>query len=522
MVVYKASAEDQIYSSYDDLDIINDFVEMHNKDEKAFKKLQNEDAKYEGSTAEVSSKSHLTCIESDSTIYLNESNKLVCIENLENKESFTGLCIESNSTMHTIESESTIYSKNIEILNKISNGVTITANDLSALEELKEKTMIVQNPPQEIEIRLYNPEDEMQRPEEQSIDVLELSKNSKEVDASGGFLVIAEKPLENDMSEERVTKDTLQEKAVQCPRIQGLESKCIISHSDKIIPYDNRKTKKIKSKKQNVKRNVYEIGEVGLDTRFSITSQLKIQNRSNHKNEFEESNQPSAPDPVVDVLDVVRMQRSQQNNNWVSISNTFFVGKAQARLNITDVVTHADFIEREIYDKLEKRSRFGKMTENYVVLTEKTFSCYRSKKKKVRVPNEEKKGFPCFEDQWFYFPEKYCVDLKDIELFIITGSLSYKKSLLFCCSNSKLISSSLQNINAMEINSIQQTETGHSLFFQNESGSGYDIFEIGDLDFVLLSEGEYHWFRCQSSNTFSKWITAIQLRRRELLKSAFE
>lgn len=513
MVVSKSSGEEPACSSYDELDIINEFIEMHSKDEK--RRLNGEDAN-DISDRVASTTSLPSSIESDKTIYLNNSDMPL---SLGSPASSGVLYFDSNSEIHNVKAESSIYLKNVGILNKISNGAPITVEELSAMEEPREEKRLIHNPGQGVAIEVCTVEDKRLSNEEKSVVCLENSNDIREMEMNGGLLLITEKPVENGMKE-TPRNDFWQEKGFQKPRIQSLANKCIFSHSDKIIPYDSKKTKPIKSKKQNIKRNVYDLGKVEAGMQFSINGQLKPQSRINHKNVIEESNQPSTPDPVVDVLDVVRMQRSLQNNNWVSVSNTFFVGKAQAKLNITDVVTHADFIEREVYDKLEKRSRFGKMTENYVVLTENTFSCYRSKKKKIQVPEEDKEGFPCFDDQWFYFPEKYCLDLKNTELFIITGDLSYKRSLLCCCSNAKLISSSLQNINAMEINSIQQTEAGHSIFFQNENG--YDIFEIRDFDFVLHSEGEYHWFRCKNATTFSKWITAIQLRKREGLVSTFE
>lgn len=337
----------------------------------------------------------------------------------------------------------------------------------------------------------------------------------------------SEKSVNTDMIEERVfinvstsTLSSTDEKYVGdsisntiysnlTMRKNNKSSKFIITKAEKVIECDILKMNHKKSKRPNIKTTVYNIGKVSAESllrnskkttrdakdifgdRALICGDLKEYNPANR---------------ISDVLEVVKSDRSDEED----IQHRYFVGKVPSPIPILEAKEYAELKYREVYDLVQKKSKTGVMTTNYLKLIRNHMVCFRSKHVKY---NELRHGMLFFDDPYdtsYCYPEKYTVDLTDSKLYMVTGNRLSFFNIIHCC-NYRICRGDIYDVTDLEIQRIDTRNDKFMVHFNREGLS--ETIEIKNLDFIVFKDNEYYWFRCNSANTFIKWISCLQLRR---------
>lgn len=286
-------------------------------------------------------------------------------------------------------------------------------------------------------------------------------------------------------------------------------NKFIITRAEKVIECDVSRMNHRKSKKPAVKTTVYNIGRVSAE---SLSSSYR-KTTYDVKNVFgdrppicSDITQENPPSKIAEVLEVIKIDRSDEED----VQHRYFVGRTPTSVHILEAREYADLKYKDLYDAIQKKSKTGIMTNNYVKLIKNRLVCFKSKHIKY---NDLGSGLLYFDDPYnvsHCYPEKYAVDLRDSRLYVVTGNRFPLLKILFCCGQ-RIFRGDLYDITELEIQRIDTKNDKFAVTYTKGDLSG--SVDIKDLDFVIFKENEYYWFRCNSANSFMKWVTCIQIRR---------
>lgn len=301
-------------------------------------------------------------------------------------------------------------------------------------------------------------------------------------------------------------------------KVQQERNRYVISKFDKIVECDFNKARLKKLKKSINQANVYELGNV--ETRHLsniniLKSHARNKNNSQNRNHLpkeygnENIQEESPSNPLLNTLNIVKIQKVEEDEKKVDISNRYFLGEVPNAIPISEIAEYNDFIGRELYDKLQKKGTSGRITENYVKLLANEFICYRSKQIKRADANPEKSIFLVPYNQEYCYPEKYRVDLKDARLYLVTEKASYCMN-WFCCYKSSLNRGILYDITDMNVLAVAKFGREQVISFGHEDSC--DFITIYDFEFVIFKDDQYYQFKTTDKGKFMKWLTAIQLR----------
>lgn len=456
MVINRKTDNNSYTESYDDLDAINDFV------------LEYEKKNNIHSSPEEMSNQNNSKLSTNINMEVSESKGPYMRASTQNNEPINRN-IESDSSIITIkfeiDSESSNKLRNIELV-KERGPINITAST--------EKCCSLEN--------------------KSNLDVLSNSNKNNEEGVPENF----------DLN----TTDTKLACTNLIIRRNSTGSKFIITKADKVIECDISKMNHKKSKKPRTKTTVYNIGRVSTESllKNSMKTTYDVKNIFGDKTSIPMCSDLKQENPITEVLEVVKTERSDEDD----IQHRYFVGKIPSPIHISEAREYSDLKYKELYDSVQKRSKTGIMTTNYVKLIQNKLVCFRSKHIKH---NDLESGMLYFEDPYnvnFCYPEKYVVDLSDSRLYIVTGSKFSLLKIMFCCRH-KICRSDMHDITDLEIHQIDPKNDKFLVSFNREGLS--EFVEIKNLDFVIFKDNEYYWFRCNNTNTFMKWIACIQIRR---------
>lgn len=214
-----------------------------------------------------------------------------------------------------------------------------------------------------------------------------------------------------------------------------------------------------------------------------------------------------ATSPLTDALEMIREEQIKAKDSQAV--NRFFIGSVLSSLNINDTSEPSDYRSRNLYDMVEKKSSWGKMTSNYVKVVGSKFICYRSKSVTLTENALNNEYFHSPDDICAYYPEKYALDLKESQLYVVTGKSIY--TLNPCGNCYSVFSKNMEEISNVEVMRIAKENGAYNLCVGRDGQSRY--ISIPNLDFVIYSSGQYHWFRCGSAASLVKWLTVIQTRQ---------
>lgn len=214
-----------------------------------------------------------------------------------------------------------------------------------------------------------------------------------------------------------------------------------------------------------------------------------------------------AASPLTDALEMIRKEQVKAKDSQAV--NRFFIGPVLSSMSVNDTTELCDYRNRNLYDTVEKKSSWGKMTTNYVKVVGSKFICYRSKSVRLTSSTVSDEYFHSPDDIYSYYPEKYALDLKESQLYVITGKPIY--TLSPCRNCYSVFSKNIEEISNVEVLQITRENDAYSLCVGKDGESRY--ISIPNLDFVIYSSGQYHWFRCRSPSSLAKWLTIIQIRQ---------
>lgn len=214
-----------------------------------------------------------------------------------------------------------------------------------------------------------------------------------------------------------------------------------------------------------------------------------------------------ASSPLTDALEIIRKEQTRARDSQVV--NRFFIGPVLSSLDINDTAEFSDYRNRNLYDIVEKKGSWGKMTKNYIKVVNGKFICYKSKSMRLTENVVSSDYFHSPDDIYSYYPEKYTLDLKESQLYVITGKSIH--TLVPCRSCYYALNKNMEEISNVDIMQITRENDTYRLCVGKDGQSRH--ISILDLDFVICSSGQYHWFRCRNAANLVKWLTVIQIRQ---------
>lgn len=285
----------------------------------------------------------------------------------------------------------------------------------------------------------------------------------------------------------------------------------VVSKHNKIFECDFNRSKMRKFRKPIKPPNIYTVGSVEADAPNFNGQAFDTGNSTLNNHPISHFERPISS--MLSALKMVKVQKmGEEEEKMPDALSTYFIGKTPSAIHISEADEYTDFIGRELFDNLQKKSSVGKMTDNYVKLTKNEFICYRSKRMATSAINGKDSVFydPC--SPTYCFLEKYRIDLANARLLLITGNSLFKTN-WFCCYHPKISSSNIYDITDLDISTVMKSGNEYNVSIEKENSC--ELVPIKELDFVISKENQYYWFRSTNQNNFIKWLIAVQLRCRE-------
>lgn len=399
-----------------------------------------------------------------------DAEKCVIDENNEKDidEDFEVLIYKSDSTLSSIDKINDKSHLNNESDSKKHEDVEKSVNDLNTEDDQNEASLVTVN------------ENENKENDEDKVNIIAIKDN--------------ESSLVNSNRSKKLKKPLL-------------NNKYVVTNINNVFRCNFNK-----SKQKNIKKDkkVYKIKNVDLSNFSNTENKKPSKPHINYENVPEKK---STLKDLIDGLSLVKSNTVSESSNQ-DISNRYYLGKIPTAISMTETVEYTDLIDREIYDKLEKRTTRGSLTTNYVKLINNEFICYRSKQISTSKISPEETVFQLPYVQGFCYPLKYKINLIDSKLYIVTGKPEYYSS-IFCCYKPKINKNIFHEITDTKIQNV--IKTGDKYYVSFESNDKCGLAVVNDLEFVIFKDDEYYWFKVSDITEYIKWISALQGRSKNRL-----
>jgi len=288
-------------------------------------------------------------------------------------------------------------------------------------------------------------------------------------------------------------------------------SKCIFSKPDKVLLCDLSNIKPRIVKRHTKPPNKIDIGCIRVDSMLPHVKKIAVYRRmAASPVDIEEDPQPENEpiEELMENLNCIQVNQETAALHVEDLSNTYFMGNTRNLITMAEAVESSDFLGKDLYDMVYRKTGTTTMTENYMKLTENILICYKHQPSEIRHIGTLEAFFIVPNNPLLCYVENHRVDLHDSELFLLTSNSLYSNNWLFCCPT--LNRTNLYNISNLEI--MTAIRHGHEYSVTIQRNNGCEMVMVPNLEIVIHKNGNYHWYRMKSICSFLKWITAIQLR----------
>lgn len=226
--------------------------------------------------------------------------------------------------------------------------------------------------------------------------------------------------------------------------------------------------------------------------------------------ENESDSKFSAADAVVLIAEVKRHIIHERSADSVRPVNRFVLGTKRPIIDINDIIEINDFRERDLYDKLQRRTTRGRFSHCWVRVVNGLLLCYRSKGINDPHLRFTENSFPDPENLGTLYEKKYAIDLSESRL-LLSKEQKWPWLGFMCCCSAPLDPAQLLDITNAKIRRITHEASYYAIDMQ-DNGASFTL-RLRSLDFVFEFEENFYCFRAASIDTFLKWVLTYHLRR---------